>query len=58
MPRWSNLSKVTKKRVKRERKTSFSFHFRVTSKFGVSQSYEKTLTWKSNFGELTQKARK
>ena len=42
MPRWSNLFKVTKKRVKCKRKACFSFHFRVTSKFGVSQSYEKS----------------
>jgi len=40
MPRWSNLFKVTEKRVKLERKTRFSFHFRVPSKFGEAKVTE------------------
>ena len=48
MPRWSNLFKVTEKRVKCKGKACFSFHFRVPSKFGEAKVTEKREQNKTN----------
>ena len=52
MPRWSNLFKVTEKRVKCKGKACFSFHFRVPSKFGEAKVTENRVQNKTNLFAL------